>query len=300
MKRLAQFRSTLNEHFVEASTSHPTDNWFMLVDAAQYPHNDSIDWGREAQYGRWGNLLLANPEGQEPDLTAWLVPVSGASHGLDLPGWVDLEARPFATTWIQSPYTLYQLTYHWQRLVDVYLPKKKLGMLRFHDGCALQHLMGVLDADQWDSLSAPVRHWIYCDREGTVQAKSREPAPALASFPLELDEEQLALLKRATHVDRIILDLKVAEWIAPDIDVFEAQALVSPRVRIAEQCDIFDLQRQFEVVATTLEWDAECLASSELTSRLQAASSSGDSIVDVLSGLAPLAKPENNPATKGS
>jgi len=270
MTRLAQFKKTLDARFLDASVTDPADNWFMLVDAAQYPHNDAMDWGREAQYGRWGNLLLANPEGQEPDLTAWLVPLAGDSHGLDLPGWVDLD-----------------------------LPKKKLGMLRLYDGCALQHMFGILDEDQCDTLSAPARHWLYCDRAGDLQMKSREPAGALASFPLELTEEQVTLLKRATHVDRIILDLKVAEWLPHDADAFDAYELVSERVKIAQRYNIPELSRQFEFVATTLRWSPEWLASNELTSRLREVSSTGNSIVDALAELPQLMQAETHRSTKG-
>jgi hypothetical protein len=140
-----------------------------------------------------------------------------------MPDWMDLDECPFAATWIQSPYTLYQLTYHWQRLVDAHLPAKKLGMLRFYDGCALQHMVQVLDEDQWETLSAPVQCWIYCDRAGEIQTVQREPAAAPASFPLELTAGQVESLKSCTHVDRIILDLKVAEWLAPDTDAFETR-----------------------------------------------------------------------------
>jgi len=191
------------------------------------------------------------------------------------------------------------LTYHWQRLVDAHLPKKKLGMLRLYDGCALQHMFGILDEDQCDTLSAPARHWLYCDRAGDLQMKSREPAGALASFPLELTEEQVTLLKRATHVDRIILDLKVAEWLPHDADAFDAYELVSERVKIAQRYNIPELSRQFEFVATTLRWSPEWLASNELTSRLREVSSTGNSIVDALAELPQLMQAETHRSTKG-
>src|SRR5262249_32672570 len=154
-----------------------------------------------------------------------------------------------------------------------YLPKKKMGTLRFYDGCALQHMHGILDQDQWNTLSAPVRQWFYCDREGVLQARSGEPAATLASFPLELTEEQVDRLKRATHIDRIILDLKVAEWMPHDIDAFEAYGLVSERVSVAARYNICDLPRQFEFVAMTLQWSTEWLTSNELASCLRNVSS---------------------------
>jgi hypothetical protein len=285
MSRLDRFRSQLGEQFLEASVRHPSDYWYVLVDAAQYPYTESLDWAKEAQYGHWGNLLLANPEGQEADLTAWLAPLSGGPEGIALPAWLDLEACPFATTWIQSPYTLYQVTYHWQRLVDAHLPNKKVGMLRFYDGCALQHMMQVLDEDQWNTLSAPVRRWIYCDRTGDLQTMQREPAAALASFPLELTAGQVDALKSATHVDRIILDLRVAEWLAPDADPFDAYAQISERVRIAKAHSICDLPRQFQLAATTLHWNQDWLRSDELDQRLSSIGAAEDAVIDALADL---------------
>jgi hypothetical protein len=280
MTAIIYSRDTLDACMRQAAAERPSDNWYLLADAAQFHHIDVSDWEREAQHGGWGNLLKANPEGGEADLTAWLVPLtplSDGAEGFDVPDWVDVDAYPFATMWIQSPYTLDQITYHWQRLIDVLLPNRKVGLLRFYDACALQHMLQVVDGEQWDVLSAPVRRWAFCDRTGHLEIKTREPSSVLAAFSLELSLEQFEALKRLTHADRIILDMKAAGWLALDADQFTTFERVDRCVKVAEAHGMTDLPRQFELTAATLSWPREAIDSDALAHVLRNCAASGDS-----------------------
>jgi len=278
MTWLSSFCSAFRARVEQGRIEHPSDHWYLLVDAAQLPHSETFDWAREAQRGRWGNLLLANPEGKEADLTAWLVPLSLDPTENAVPEWLDVEAYPFAGTWIQSPYSLYQIGYHWRVLVDVHLPDKKMGVLRFYDACALQHLSHVLDGEQWKTLTAPVRRWIFCDRTGQLQCKERDPAPALASYPLELSEEQFQALQARTHADRIILNMKAEGWLTASGDPFAIFERVSEVIQVAELYGIYELRRQYEFAVAALPWPREMLHSDELGGLLRSAAQGGDSL----------------------
>jgi len=282
MTRLTPFCSALRARIEQDTIEHPSDKWYLLVDAAQLPYSETLDWARQAERGRWENLLLANPEGKEADLTAWLVPLPPDPAENAIPKWLDVDAYPFAGTWIQSPYSLYQIGYHWRVLVDVHLPDKKTGVLRFYDACALQHLSHVLDGEQWETLTAPVRRWFFCDRTGQLQCEERSPASALASYSLELSPEQLQALQARTHADRIILNMKVEEWLPLDADPFGTFQRMFEVVRVAESHGVYDLRRQYEFAIATLPWPREMLYSDELGSLLRSAEYTCDSLLETL------------------
>lgn len=227
-------------------------SWFATLDAAQIPANCPVDW--QAQNVGWGNLLAGSNEGELPNLTCWLLPLSPATLQLTL----DLAAiNPHCCTWLASDWGLEAITAYWSRASDVALPEGKSGLLRFYDPCVLLNLHAVLSKGQWRRLAAPLTQWLLIDPAGQIQRFTLHERQVLRSGRLQLAEEQLEALNRANRAHHLIAELAANEHIALDLTNFALYRHIAQACRMLAAAGIDELNLQYQFTAMTLDWPEE-------------------------------------------
>ncbi|AEG67638.1 DUF4123 domain-containing protein [Ralstonia solanacearum] len=210
----------------------PQVHWFALVDGA-------FDLGGKPfvppgpyvpLYGRSSALydLLPAPP--------YLVPLDHRT-GADLRAMVTAlgthcQGRPmlsFLASWKPAD----ELVHLWQPcLQPVVAAEGARHLLRFADTRVLSALPGALDPAAWARLTAPLMHWCYVGRAGTLEplwlAEPRAEPPTYSTQPLVLSQSDVDRLVEAALPDAI-LDLieRQAPGSLPEIGRATAYRLVA-------------------------------------------------------------------------
>ncbi|WP_197329277.1 DUF4123 domain-containing protein [Ralstonia syzygii] len=187
----------------------PQVHWFALVDGA-FDQDGTPFVSPEGQvplYGRSSTLhdLLPAPP--------YLVPLNRRS-GADLRAMVTAlgthcQGRPmlsFLASWKSAD----ELVHLWQPCLQpvVVVDEGARYLLRFADTRVLSALPGVLDPAAWARLTAPLMHWCYVGRAGTLEtlwlAESRAEPPTYSTRPLVLSQSDVDRLIEAALPDAIL------------------------------------------------------------------------------------------------
>jgi hypothetical protein len=249
----------------EATSETESAAWFATIDAAQINRERNVDWQGLAQGGGWGNLLGGTPEGEEPDLTCWLAPLTNETLRLT----ADLvQAHPFSCTWFQSRWPLNQIEDCWRQASNPRLPNGHSGLLRFYDPCVLLPLREILRPDQWRLVSAPILEWHCLDRAGALIHITAKPQPVRKSGQLSLRPDQMRQLEQAGRADKIILQMHVNEILAFDHDPFDSYGRVDTVLRLLDKYGLTRAQDQYLFSALTLDWPLGNFSSAELAHAL--------------------------------
>lgn len=186
----------------------PQVHWFALVDGAF--DQDGVPFvspaGHVPLYGRANALhdLLPAPP--------YLVPLDRRT-GADLHAMVTAlgthcQGRPmlsFLASWKAAD----ELVRLWQPcLQPVVVDEGARHLLRFADTRVLSALPGALDPAAWARLTAPLMHWCYVGRAGTLEtlwlAESRAEPPAYSTQSLVLSQSDVDRLIDAALPDAIL------------------------------------------------------------------------------------------------
>lgn len=240
--------------------------WFATIDASQIPAIADIKWQTLSEQHQWGNLLAGSLEGEEPDLTCWLVPLNDEMLKLSL----SLTAKyPFSCTWFNSAWSLDKISKHWQKVTDAHLPEQKRGLLRFYDACVLQILPTILQSEQWHAVYAPCMSWLYINRTGNLSQLNTPTSIGKASSSIRISHEQLLQLEKANQADHVIAHLIAEEHLSLDSDPFKNYAKTSAAINALRQHGIEDTARCYAFCMTTIDWKIEDYQSEYLAQQLQ-------------------------------
>jgi hypothetical protein len=118
------------------------------------------------------------------------------------------SGRPMLSLWAsdQSAHTLAQ---HLQAWSWAYTPDQEAVLLRLADTRSACSLQQTLQPAQWHGLTAPLRQWLYINRQGEVDSlpigpASDAPNHAAAQPPLVLDNEQIQTMAHAAEADALL------------------------------------------------------------------------------------------------
>jgi len=231
--------------------------WFVTLDASQIPSSAGVEWKKLAKQHQWGNLLEGSIEGEEPDLTCWLIPLNAEMLSLTLRL---AKQHPFSCTWLQSAWSLASISKHWQKISDAQLPNQKRGLLRFYDACVLQTLPILLNKDQWYAIYAPCTAWLHINRIGQLSLLSTPKSFAKPSLSFSLSDKQLAQLQMSNQTE---------EHLSKNSNPFESYAKVNAAITQLKQHNINDTGLQYAFCMTTLDWTVEDYQSPQLAEQLQ-------------------------------
>jgi hypothetical protein len=240
--------------------------WFVTLDASQIPSSAGVEWKKLAKQHQWGNLLEGSIEGEEPDLTCWLIPLNAEMLSLTLRL---AKQHPFSCTWLQSAWSLASISKHWQKISDAQLPNQKRGLLRFYDACVLQTLPILLNKDQWYAIYAPCTAWLHINRIGQLSLLSTPKSFAKPSLSFSLSDKQLAQLQMSNQTDHVIAHLIAEEHLSKNSNPFESYAKVNAAITQLKQHNINDTGLQYAFCMTTLDWTVEDYQSPQLAEQLQ-------------------------------
>lgn len=272
---------------VQEPSSIPSANWFATLDAAQIAHDAGVDW---AEYGArydWKNLLYGTVEGEEPDLTCWLLPLT--EETLKLTAEL-VKASPFSCTWLQSSWEIGDIATLWQQTSNPRLPNGQHALLRFYDPCVLLALRTVLTTNQWQTLSAPTVQWLYMGRDGLLASLSSPNKTVRRYGQLTLTADQLKQLQELGRADKLILQMQVNDHLPYPLDHFAAHKHVATALDLLNKHHIATIQDQYLFAALTLDWPLAHFASAPLD---QALSRYGQETTD-LSQIVALHSPRGN------
>lgn len=236
---------------VQVAPEVPTAKWFATIDTAQVRRDKGINWQDLSIIQRWKNLLQGSSEGREADLTCWLVPLSDETLQMT----VDLgKSSPFCCTWLQSNWSINEISTYWNQSTNPRLPDGGNGLLRFYDACVLGALQPVLTPDQWKMLTAPLTQWLYIDRNGTL-ANINVPAQEFRhDGKLTLNKTQLKQLRNAGAADNIIFNMQANERLPENIDPFATYQKISAALALLGKHNIAKSQDQYLFSTLTLDW----------------------------------------------
>ena len=259
-------QSSLQTSITRLSTPETAHQWYATVDASQIPSTADIDWKNMARLGQWGNLLQGTPEGEELDLTCWLLPLTN-----DAIAWTTALASeyPYCCTWLQSAWTLARITRHWQKISNALLPNGSHALLRFYDPCVLLSLQQVLTSSQWQGIHAPCNSWLYINRTGTLAELLCDKTSSSQASQIRLNQEQLTALKNTNREDTIATNLIAQEHLAQDSNPFDNYQRIHAALNVLKQYGISDHDQQYQFCAQTLDWPLTHYQAPALIAQLQ-------------------------------
>lgn len=123
--------------------------------------------------------------------------------------WLEhANGRPMLSLWAseRSPQDLAQHIRHWSWAQT---PEQEQVLLRLADTRSACSLNATLTPAQWQALTQPLRHWLYLDRQGAVQALptgGAKPATDTAQLqaPLQLSQAQLQAMAERAEADALL------------------------------------------------------------------------------------------------
>ncbi|WP_293936921.1 DUF4123 domain-containing protein [Iodobacter sp.] len=239
------------------------EKWYATLDASQIPALQQAEW--KNQQAAWRNLLEGSAEGTQPDLTAWLLPLTQSSLEFTLNLSIDY---PHAVTWLNSQWSIDEIAGYWCILSDVKLPNGHTGLCRFYDPCVLAQLERALSKPQWQRLLAPVTQWIYLDPFGQVKQQQPQPLLIKRASSLHLKQKQLDLLNKENRPHWLIAQLMANEHVPLERNNFGLFARVHDSVQLLEQYGLNRAEQQYTFCALTLDWDVSCFHSPRLNANL--------------------------------
>jgi hypothetical protein len=201
----------------EAFAREPGLHWIALIDGA-------FDHGRGAAgvvYEGLNCYAAEHPLNDLVDTAPWLIDLNPFDkNDRNLAKLLaHCTGRPmFSVVASRIPASL--LGRRWRPLHQVHTSDSQLLLLRFADTRTLPVLSDVLEPAQWEAITAPLVHWFYPDREGTmVAAVLPDPTTAAPLTALHLSQAQLDAMVRACEPDAA-LDLladQMSEVFAPNV-----------------------------------------------------------------------------------
>ena len=118
------------------------------------------------------------------------------------------SGRPMLSLWA-SDQSAHTLAKHLQAWSWAYTPDKEAVLLRLADTRSACSLQQTLQPAQWHGLTAPLRQWLYINRQGKVTTLPVGPsfdAPnhAATQLPLVLDDEQIQTMANTAEADALL------------------------------------------------------------------------------------------------
>jgi len=118
------------------------------------------------------------------------------------------SGRPMLSLWA-SDQSAHTLAKHLQAWSWAYTPDKEAVLLRLADTRSACSLQQTLQPAQWHGLTAPLRQWLYINRQGKVATLPVGPsfdAPnhAATQLPLVLDDEQIQTMANTAEADALL------------------------------------------------------------------------------------------------
>jgi Domain of unknown function (DUF4123) len=250
--------------------------WFALLDASQIPLKEQAVWAEFVS--DWRNLLDDSPEGEHPDLTAWLFNASDKTLDLTLQLSIDY---PHSITWFYSDWPMSQIHSYWRALSHIHLPERRRGLCRFYDACVLLQLKTVLTAHQWRAVTAPVQQWLYIHPDGTLRCIDVAPSFAKDRGSITLIKSQLDQLEKTNRPHWLIAQLMANEYVDMSYANFALYQRVNRSVLMMEQAGLNKPDQQYIFCAMTLDWPDEQIFSEGTQSNLLSVKNKKIDLIDI-------------------
>lgn len=252
-------------------------HWYATLDASQIPASQQATW--ESQRATWRNLLEGTPEGDQVDLTAWLLPLTQSNLEFTL----NLSATyPHALTWLSSEWSINEIAAYWGALSDISLPHGRTGLCRFYDPCVLIQLEAVLSKPQWQRLLAPITQWMYYDPFGHIKNLKSAPSQLKSKPTLSLNQQQLDLLKQSNRPHWLLAQLMANEYVPFERNNFALFARVHNSVQLLQQCGLNAAEQQYIFCALTMDWSPTTSSSPRLAEHLSLAAKGKVDLIEAI------------------
>ena len=251
--------------FVQTESELPDTAWFVTIDTSQVKSQLNINWEDLSKKLHWRNLLHGTAEGQEPDLTCWLAPLS--EETLQLTAEL-IRKQPFCCTWLQSIWTIDEIASYWQHAANPLLPDLNKGLLRFYDTCVMAALQTALTPQQWQKLTAPLIQWLHINRNGNLATIAAPVQEVSRNGQFTLSKGQLNQLQKAGQTDNIIFLLQKDELLPEAHDPFSTYRQINTALALLNKHNITKRQEQYLFSALTLDWPLAHFANPKLDEAL--------------------------------
>lgn len=177
----------------------PSNHWTALVDGA-------FDYGQPKPLQRLGGSTCYTSKDLEglQSASLQLVDLSSVGHTKLRRLLEHCSTRPMLSV-IGSTLPLAQLIQTWLPYHWVSTDDGQRLLLRFADTRVLPVLPTILEPEQWASLAAPIRQWLYVARDGQPASCALPPQEVPPAKAIELSITQLGQLLNSAEPD-ILLD----------------------------------------------------------------------------------------------